>query len=66
MEGFKMFGMEGMFDLNKNGRMDGFERAAMHEFLMDNDRKSRKKTSRFSDSFDDDDNSDDGDFGEHY
>ena len=42
-----MFGLEELFDFNKNGKMDPFERASMHEFLMEEERNSKKRKSRF-------------------
>ena len=51
-----MFGLEELFDLNKDGRLDALERASMHEFLQEDEKRSGKRNSRFDHSrFDDTD-----------
>ena len=47
-----MFGFDKMFDFNRDGRLNAFERAAQFQF-MDNMMKSRE-----ADSFNDDDETD--------
>lgn len=59
-----MFGLDKLFDLNHDGKLDAFERAAELGFLDEAERESRKKKagySRDSYSSDYDRNSRDGD-----
>ena len=47
-----MFGFDKMFDFNRNGRLDAFERAAQFQFM------NEMMKSGEADSFDDDDEQD--------
>ena len=46
----EMFGLDEMFDMNKNGKLDAFENAVKLEFLdtMERDSKARKRGSKSS------------------
>ena len=39
-----MFGIEKMFDLNRNGRMEAAERATMFEFLSEVEKRSERNS----------------------